>query len=154
MSGARLHAMPDLRPVRIRAGAIDNGRPDADLIVSPDHRMLVTGPRAQALWGEPEVLIAARDLVDDTSVLRDRDLRSVSYIHLLLPRHQIVTANGMETESFHPGDADLDMVLPDQRQQLFDVLPQVARDADAYGARARRVLGTYEAAMLTGTALH
>lgn len=152
MSGARLHAMPDLRPVRIRAGAMGEDRPDADLVVSPDHRMLITGDHARAVWGEPEVLVAARDLIDDRRITRDFAARAVSYIHLLLPAHNILTANGMQTESFHPDDADLDMVLPDQRQRLFDVLPGIELDPASYGIRARRVLSGAEAAILRGVA--
>ena len=43
MTGARLYAMPHLRPIRFRAGALGQGRPEDDLLVSPQHRMLVQG---------------------------------------------------------------------------------------------------------------
>lgn len=148
ISGARLHAFPDLRPVRISEGAIGDGRPDGDLIVSPDHRLLLSGARAEAAWGDPEVLVAARDLIDDGGVTRAHDLREATYIHLLLPSHQIVFANGVPAESFHPGDADLDMLPEMQRVRLLDVLPEALADPEAYGPRARSVLGALEAAAL------
>jgi hypothetical protein len=148
ISGARLHAFPDLRPVRVGEGALGEGRPEGDLIVSPDHRLLLTGPRAQAVWGESEVLVAARDLIDDTGILRAHDLREVTYVHLLMPTHQILFANGVPAESFHPGDADLDMVPEAQRLRLLDVVPDALRDPEAYGPRARSVLGSFEAAAL------
>jgi hypothetical protein len=148
ITGARLHAFPDLRPVCIREGAIGEGRPEDDLIVSPDHRVLLSGKTARVLFGEPEVLVAARDLIDDRGITRAHDLREVTYVHLLLQRHEILQANGVFAESFHPGDADLDMVPTAQRQRLFDLMPGLASDADAYGPRVRRVIGTFEAAAL------
>ena len=51
VSGARLYAMPELRPVRVRQGALGSDRPDGDLLVSPAHRMLLKGSKAQALFG-------------------------------------------------------------------------------------------------------
>ncbi|WP_347312703.1 Hint domain-containing protein [Defluviimonas sp. SAOS-178_SWC] len=148
MSGARLYAMPRLRPVRIRAGGIGDGRPEDDLIVSPDHRLLVTGARAQALFNETEVLAAARDLIDDRMVVTETHLREVTYIHLLTERHQIVWANGVETESFHPANADLDLIDPDQRAALLGVVPGLDADPFRYGAYARRNLTASEAAIL------
>lgn len=148
VSGARLYAMPDLRPVRIREGALGEGRPAGDLIVSPDHRMLVRGVAARALWGEPEVLVAARDLIDGRGIARDLGAKSVTYHHLMLEAHHIVIANGVETETFHPGAAALDAIEEDQRERLFDVMPDLAHDPGLYGPMSRRVLSRAEAALL------
>ncbi len=148
VSGARLFAMPDLRPVRIRNGAFSEERPEGDLVVSPDHRVLIEGPAALALWGEREVLVAARDLIDDRRVTRDLAAKSVEYIHLLLPRHGILFANGMETESFHPAATDLNAVAGDQLARLYDVMPDLEITPSAYGPLSRRVLGRAEAALI------
>ena len=148
VSGARLYAMPDLRPVRIRDGAFGVGRPRGELIVSPDHRMVVQGQAARALWGEDEVLVAARDLINGAGITRDMGARSVTYIHLMLASHQVLVANGMETESFHPAAARLDAIEEDQRQRLFDVMPDLAYDPATYGPAARRRLTRAEAALL------
>lgn len=148
VSGARLYAMPDLRPVRIREGAFGDDRPTDDLIVSPDHRMLVKGPAALALWGEHEVLVTARDMIDDHRVTRDLAAKSVTYIHLMLARHHILIANGMETESFHPGAAEIDTIADDQLERLYDVMPDLRYDASVYGPMSRRVLGRAEAALI------
>jgi hypothetical protein len=110
ISGARLYAMPELRPIRLRRGALGIDRPDEDLVVSPSHRMLVRGAKAQTLFNTDEVLVAARDLIDDARVVRDHTLSEVTYVHLLLPRHEVVFANGLETESFHPAGEALDSV--------------------------------------------
>lgn len=142
MSGARLHALPRMRPVRIRAGAAGCGMPDRDLVVSPRHRMLLTGPRAQALFGSPEVLVAAEDLIDDLHVHVDHGLREVTYVHLLLERHQILRANGVDTESFHPDFCDPAMLDPGQAADLAGLV------AGGYGPATRRCLSRPEAAIL------
>lgn len=148
VSGARMIAMPHLAPIRLRRGALDNDVPDAGLLVSPDHRVLLRGPRARALFGSDEVLVNARDLVNDHSIIVDRAIRQVTYLHMMLPRHEIVFANGVATETFHPASADLAMMEPDEQARLAEHLPDVAIDSSAYGGYARRVLAASEAAIL------
>jgi len=148
LTGARLYAMPHLRPIRFRAGALGIGRPDEDLLVSPQHRMLVQGAAARALFNAEEVLVAAEDLVNDRTVSVDARLREVTYVHILLEAHQIVWANGLETESFHPSATSLETIEPGQRAALFDVLPELAQNPQVYGAFARRNLSASEAAIL------
>ncbi len=148
MSGARLYAMPHLRPIRFRAGALGLDLPEPDLIVSPAHRMLLKGAAAQALFGTSEVLVRAEDLINDASVMVDHALREVTYVHILLERHNIVFANGIETESFHPSNTALEMIDMDQRAELLQVVPGVERRPEAYGDYARRNLSASEAALL------
>lgn len=148
VSGARLIAMPHLAPVRLRRGALDDDVPDAGLLVSPDHRVLLRGPRAAALFGTQEVLVAARDLVNDHSVIVDRALRQVTYIHMLLAQHEIVFANGVATETFHPASAELAVMEPDEHALLSEAMPEVVHDPSTYGGFARRVLANAEAAIL------
>ena len=148
MTGARLYAMPHLRPVRFRAGAYGVGRPEPDLLVSPQHRMLLRGPSAQALFNTPEVLVRAQDLINDTTVTVDYALREVTYVHILLERHNIVFANGLETESFHPSNTALDMIEDEQREGLLGLLPQIADNPQSYGDYARRNLSASEASIL------
>lgn len=148
VSGARLHAMPHLRPIRLREGALDRGVPDAGLLVSPDHRMVLRGARARLLFNCDEVLVAAKDLINDDSVVLDRMAREVTYIHLLLPGHEVVFANGVETESFHPASAALATLEEGQRAALLSSLPDLAADAQSYGPYARRVLSQSETAIL------
>lgn len=148
MTGARLFAMPELRPVRIRAGAFGIERPDEELLVSPDHRMLVEGAVARALFNTPEVLVSARDMVNGSTVTVDLTVPEVTYIHLLLPEHQVLWANGIETESFHPANTALATLAEGDRARLVERVPDLAFDPHVYGAYARRNLSRSEAAIL------
>ncbi|AJE48379.1 Hint domain-containing protein [Celeribacter indicus] len=148
VTGARLYAMPHLRPIRLRADALGMGRPDGDLLVSPQHRMLVTGAPARDLFNAEEVLVAAKDLVDGLAVSIDRWAREVRYVHLLFDSHQVIFANGLETESFHPGLAGFGEIAEDQRAALLARFPGLARDSGEYGPAARRLLSAAEAAIL------
>lgn len=148
MSGARLFAMPDQRPIRIREGALGLYRPDTDLVVSPEHRVIVKGAVANELWGEPEVLVCARDLVSDRLVTVDHSLRETWYVHLMLERHQVIWANGLEVETFHPGFMGLNHLETGQRNSMLSLFPDLAADPFNYGAPARRMLDRAEAAIL------
>ncbi len=148
MTGARLHAMPHLRPIRFRAGAMGQDRPDVDLLVSPQHRMLVLGAAARALFNAPEVLVAAEHLINDTTITVDHTLREVTYIHILLRQHNVIWANGLETESFHPANAALDTIEASQRNGLLDLFPGLDVNPHTYGDYARRNLSASEAAIL------
>jgi hypothetical protein len=137
LSGGRLYAVPHLRPVRFRSGT-------GDLVVSPGHRMLVRGRAAQALYNTPEVLVAASDLIDGHAVIRDREARRVTYVHLLLEGHQVVWANGFEAETLYPPEIPQAALDAHSRAALRVSLPDPALQVPP----ARRCLSAPEAAIL------
>jgi len=148
MTGARLFAMPALRPIRIRSGHFLEDMPDEDLIVSPEHRILIKGPVARELFNTPEVLVAAKDLINGDTITVDLKMREVTYIHLLLDRHQVMWANGVETESFHPASTALSTLDETDRVRLLATHPELEYDPHTYGSFARRNLSGSEAAIL------
>jgi hypothetical protein len=78
-----------VRPVRIRAGALADGIPQRDLLLSPDHALFLE-----------DVLVPARDLVDGISITQESNFRDVHYYHIELPQHGIIFAEGAPAESF------------------------------------------------------
>lgn len=148
LCAADLAANSRLQPVRIAKGALGGGLPEADIIVSPQHRMLVTGERSELLFGEAEVLVAALHLVGRPGIER-LSVAEVSYLHLLFDAHEIILAAGAWTESFQPGDASIGGLESDQREELFTLFPEL-RDATAAKAwaGARLSLKAHEARVL------
>jgi hypothetical protein len=148
MTGARLMVMPHLRPVRICAGALGIERPEEERVVSPEHRMLVRGDAARDLFNTDEVLVAARHLINGNTVISEQGLREITYIHLLLPSHQVLWANNVETESFHPASADFSTLSDSDRYRLLQQKPELEHNPYSYGAMARRALTESEAIIL------
>lgn len=98
-----LAGFPHLRPVLIRRDAFGPGLPLQDLTVSPQHRIRIADWRTELLFGETEVLVPAKALIDGRGIVEAPDL-AVTYCHILFDRHEIVLANGLPCESLHPGD--------------------------------------------------
>lgn len=147
ITGARLQLDPSCRPIRIAARALGPDLPDAELLVSARHRLLLRGRAAQILFNSDEVLAAAGDLVNDLTIRPVTPKQKLTYYHVLLPRHEIVWANGLPCESFHPQDMDLSILPSDQRDALFRQMPGLKRSPTLYGDSARRLLTPAEAAL-------
>ena len=149
LTGHDLARQPHLRPVLIQKGALGRNLPEHDLLVSPNHRVLVNNDKTALYFEETEVLAAAKhltglDRVDEVGTL------GVAYIHIMFDRHEVVLSNGAWTESFQPGDYSLRGIGAAQRQEILDLFPELAEaeGRDAYQS-ARRSLKKHEAALLT-----
>ncbi|AGT11358.1 Hint domain-containing protein [Paracoccus aminophilus] len=127
-----------LRPVRIAAGALGAGFPASDLSVSPQHRVLVRSRIAEKLFGTDEVLVAAKQLLQIEGINIATDLAEVEYFHMLFDQHEVVLANGTETESLYTGPMALSTVSPEARAEIFALFPEL-KDRD-YSPSTARVL--------------
>ncbi|WP_281984165.1 Hint domain-containing protein [Thalassorhabdomicrobium marinisediminis] len=141
----RVPAVDRFAPVTIRKGVL--GGQEQDLIVSPQHRVMFQGYRAELLFGESEVLVAAKHLVDGMDVTQDEG-DEVTYIHMMFDQHEIIYAEGAPTESFHPGDIGFSAVGDKARDELFAIFPELRADPKTYGAPARRCLKRHEAMLV------
>lgn len=143
-----LQAMPHLRPVLIRRGALGNGTPERDMLVSPHHRMLVVNSRNALLFAEREVLVAAKHLVNGTTI-KFADTLGTSYIHFMCEYHEVVLADGAWSESFQPGDYTMGGIGAKQRAEILELFPELdtSEGIAAYGA-ARYSLTRNEARLL------
>ncbi len=138
-------AVDRFAPVRIRPGVVTGL--ERDLLVSPQHRMLFQGYRAELLFGETEVLVAAKHLIDGVHVTQDEG-ETVTYIHMMFDEHEVVYAEGAATESFHPGSIGLTAIHDDAREELFHLFPDLRSDVNGYGDTARKCLKRHEADLL------
>lgn len=124
IAGMELAQNPDFAAVIIRAGALGQGLPLRDLRVSPWHRVLVCGQRAELMFGEHEVLVAAVHLVGQPGITRDD--APVTYVHVMFDTHQIIRSEGAWTESFQPGVKTLSSMEDAQRAELLALFPELA----------------------------
>lgn len=138
-------ALDRFAPIRIRPGVVTGQQ--SDLLVSPQHRMLFQGYRAELLFGESEVFVAAKHLVDGRMVTQETG-GYVTYIHMMFDEHEVIYAEGAATESFHPGSTSLSAVTDHARDELFALFPKLRSDIGGYGQTARRCLRRHEAHLL------
>lgn len=149
-AGSRdVEAMGDFAPIRIRAGTFGT---HGDLLLSPQHRVLVRDSLAELLFGEQEVLIAAKDLLNDRSVIR-RYGGMVTYVHLMFDRHQVIYSEGLPTESFLPGPQTTNLFEQPVVDEICTIFPELdPTTGEGYGGAARRTLRGFEARLLMANA--
>lgn len=107
------------------------------LLVSPQHRVLVSGWRAELVCAESEVLVTAKHLAEAgrAKKLSPNDFRpnGVTYWHIMFDAHEIVISNGIPTESFRPGKEAL-MSLPDTAAELYKIFPELREEQSAFSS--------------------
>lgn len=139
---------PGTWPVRITAGALGPGLPARDLCVSPQHRVVVSGPLLLLATTLEEALVPAQHLVDGKKVLRERGAMPISYHHLLFDRHEVIYSEGAETESFHPGQWGIGTLSKAAQEELLALFPELAADPMAFGPSVIPALRRHEAICL------
>ncbi len=149
MTGEELAIAEHLRPVLIRQGALGKGLPERDMLVSPQHRVLMSSDKTALYFDESEVLVAAKHLTDMDGI----DVVEVSettYIHVMFDQHEVILSDGAWTESFQPGDQTLSSMGDAQRAEILELFPELRTvvGIEAYAA-ARRSLKKHEAKLLT-----
>ena len=143
-------AIGKMAPICIRQNALGE---HGELMVSPLHRVLVKDALAELMFGDAEVLIAAKDLVNDHSI-RPVEGGEVEYVHLMFDRHQVVTSDGLATESFLPGPQTTKSFEDEIVEEITTIFPELdLSTGEGYGPAARPMLKRYEAeALLRGVA--
>lgn len=133
-----------LAPVCFDAGVLGNCRP---LLVSPNHRMMVSGWQAELITGEPEVLVSANLLTAGCDRVWTKPMDSVTYVHLLFDKHEIIFSEGAPSESYQPFGADAETRAPAVMAELRALFPELLEDLLRTGP-ARPCMEPHEAALL------
>ncbi|MEP4859312.1 MAG: Hint domain-containing protein, partial [Alphaproteobacteria bacterium] len=148
MTGAEFEMAAHLKPVLIRKGALGNALPERDMMVSPNHRVLVANEKTALYFEEREVLVAAKHLtgMDGIDVV---EVSGTTYIHVMFDRHEVILSDGTWTESFQPGDMSLAGIGEEQRNEILELFPELATQEGIEGyTAARRSLKKHEASLL------
>ncbi|RBW52366.1 Hint domain-containing protein [Ruegeria sp. A3M17] len=149
LSPDRLRDNPAMRPVRIKAGSLGTGQPERDLLVSQQHRILVSGPKVELLFGAPDALVAAKHLCSWPGIAIDTSDDPVEYFHILLDNHEILTAEGTLAESLYLGEESLYTLSSDALQELAAIFPDTSTpNGLGFGRAARLILREFEARAL------
>ena len=149
MTGDEFERAPHLKPVLIREGALGNGLPERDMMVSPNHRVLVANDKTALYFEEREVLVAAKHLtgLEGVDIV---DVSQTTYVHIMFEQHEVILSDGAWTESFQPGDQSLAGIGNAQRTEIFELFPELATEEGVQGyTAARRSLKKHEAKLLT-----
>jgi hypothetical protein len=116
----------NLRPIRIRKDVVSAGKGVGDLVVSPQHRILIASKVAQRMFGNTEVLVSAKQLLGIEGVDIADDLEDVTYFHILFDQHEIIYADGVPSESLYLGHEAQRSLTPAGREEIHALFPEVA----------------------------
>lgn len=125
LSKQDLKDKPKLYPVRISAGALGKGLPSRDLLVSRQHRMLISSKIAMRMFGRPDVLVPAIKLTELPGIFIDESVPSITYHHLLMETHQVIFAENAPAESLLTGEEALQTLAPEALEELQALFPQL-----------------------------
>ncbi|MDX8348579.1 Hint domain-containing protein [Cognatiyoonia sp. IB215446] len=139
-----LQQCPHLRPVLIRKDAIAPNVPSCDVRVSQQHRIALTSPLGELLFDANDVLIPARFLVNDESIVIDDACTDVEFIHVLFDQHELVNVAGLWSESFFLGDTATNEMADDTLSEILELFPALDGRVGAYGPTRLGVLKLYE----------
>ena len=140
--GAReVPARGQFQPIRLRAPYFGLNR---DLLVAPEQCLLIGGAEVEYLFGEEEVLVQARHLVNGVSALWEKTGPTVQLYHVLLDEHEVISISGCQLESLYVGSIGTDAALL-QTTMLRGLAPE---DVPIHMESARPILRNYEAITL------
>ncbi len=130
LSADHLARHPEHSPVSLAPDAISPGKPKRMLQLSPQHRLLIGGWKAELLFGQPEVLVPVIALVNDANIRLEPTKNDVTYLHLLFDRHEILDAEGVEVESLHAPWLRRAALPQSVRSELEALFPDLFSDAE------------------------
>ena len=130
-------------PVLISRGALGPNRPFANLIVSPQHRIVLDG----------STFAPAKALTALKGIREMRGKREITWHHFACAAHIVVLANGVESESLLLGPQVLKLLRKADLQRLYSLFESVDKGGTLNGppalpcltvAAARRRLAAFE----------
>ena len=115
---------------RIMADSFGFGRPQADIMAGPGARFLLRPSGYAERYGSERTLTPAAQMVDGYNAIEITPPRPVTVYHLCLRRHAIITAGGMEAESYHPGPGFERNMGPNMLSLFLSFFPHIKQPRD------------------------
>ncbi len=137
--GAKDLSDPAKRPVRINAGALGDGTPASALVVSPEHRVMLSSSIARSMFGTEEVLVPAWRLLELPGIEIAHEVAEVQYFHLMFDRHELIFAQHAPVESVPATPSITADMSAEQVAELMDVFPEMFELAAPASRTARPV---------------
>lgn len=148
-----LLARPHLRPIRIPRGSFGRGIPNRDLVLSPQHRVLLEGWRIELNFGTRQVFAPAIALVGSNGIEVDATCEDIEYLHLMFDHHQVIYSEGLASESFLVGDTIRSNMDQAQLAEILELFPELADNRiSGVNFPARPILRNYEVQVLAAPA--
>jgi len=141
---------PHMAPIVIPKGALGTDTPNRDLRLSPQHKVLLSGWSVELTAGLEEAFVPAKHLVGKNGIRVDQTCAEVTYHHILFDRHEVIVSEGLQTESFLPGDTIRNAMDKETLREILSLFPELSDpESDRQTQNARPVLKPYEIAALT-----
>lgn len=115
-----------VRLVRVTAESFGMGRPLPDLMLGPRARVLFQHDACRKMFGTPSAFAPAQGFADGESMISVTPITPVRVFHLALDGQQVLSANGLEVESFHPGARADDTMDAETLDLFLSLFPHVA----------------------------
>lgn len=128
----------DDKPVLIAANALGKGLPTQDLIVSPQHRMLVGGGGQLEGWFETAAFAPAKSLTNLRGIRHMKGKKAITWIHFACDRHEVIRANGCLSESLLLGPMVVNGLTGTERKALTEIYGPAPKDGEALNGPAAR----------------
>lgn len=123
-----VQAVGPYAPVIFAPGSLGNVE---TITVGQHHRMLISDWRAEIMTGSRDVLIFAKDLVNDETIY-PREGGFVDYVQPVFDQHQIIYVEGVPTESLRISHDTLVSLPQDSLEELKRVFPDLPSIEQSY----------------------
>lgn len=129
------------KPVLIQAGALGPNRPASDLVVSPQHRIVVGEGGQLMAYFDTVAFATAKALTQLPGIRHMKGKAKITYVHFACDRHEVVTANGCLSETLLLGPMVVNGLTATERQEVIDIFGHApAPDAPLNGPLNLRCL--------------
>ncbi|NSX55898.1 Hint domain-containing protein [Parasulfitobacter algicola] len=122
-------------PVCLNTRAIGPMMPSRSLVLAPDHKVLVPSYLVASSVTDQGSLLAASGLAGcSKDAFYDNSKTKIEFYNLVFDCHEIIFANGLPVETFHPTVEALSHVDEDARREIQARFPILKKKKDPFPA--------------------